>query len=488
MNAVTNAVAAATRSWSPYQSAIFDFVENGTGNAVVEAVAGSGKTTTLVEAFNRIKGNAVFLAFGKAIATELVSRGVNAKTFHSLCFSPVLRFCGINNIDKDKLRRIIADNLTDADVRTYGAFINELVKLAREAGVGCLVEDSEQVWLDIAEHHDLEVEGDMARAIHLARRLLQASNESPECDFTDLLYRSVLEGISLPKFDFVFVDEAQDTNAIQRAILRKISHAGTRIVAVGDPRQAIYGFRGADSRSLDLITEEFNAIRLPLTVSYRCPKSVVAFARQWVSHIESAPAAAEGVVGNLGTEWNGAMFDPTDLIICRTTKPLVALAYRMLRSGQGCKILGKSIGEGLQRLITRMNAKGIDALVEKLRKWEEREVEKAKARGNEAKIAAIQDQAESILCLIESLPETDRTVPALLRLLDTIFDQERGVTTLATIHKAKGLEADRVYWLNSSQCPSKWARKDWQKEQEANLCYVAATRAKQELYLIEEAR
>ena len=42
MNAIATAVPA--RSWSTYQQAIFDFVENGTGNAIVEAVAGSGKS------------------------------------------------------------------------------------------------------------------------------------------------------------------------------------------------------------------------------------------------------------------------------------------------------------------------------------------------------------------------------------------------------------------------------------------------------------
>ena len=487
MNAIATAVPA--RSWSTYQQAIFDFVENGVGNALVEAVAGSGKTTTIVEALKRVQGSSIFLAFNKAIAAELAERGVNARTFHSLCFSPVMRSTGAKAIDVNKLRRIIVDNLTDKDVQTYGAFINKMVGLARQAGVGCVIEDSEQVWLDIADHHDLEVDGgDMARGVFLARRLLQASNESPELDFDDLLYRAVLDGISLPRFDWVFVDEAQDTNAIQRAILRKLCHAGTRIVAVGDPAQAIYGFRGADSESLNLIAEEFSAVRLPLTVSYRCPGAVVEFARRWVSHIEAAPAAPAGVVSRLGEEWNGGMFEPTDLVVCRTTKPLVSLAYRMLRAGQGVRIMGREIGQGLQNLITKLNAKGVDALTAKIHAWSERESQKALSKGNDAKVAAIQDQADCILCLIESLSETDRTVPALLRLLDTLFADVRGVTTLATIHKAKGLEADRVYWLNSSQCPSKWAKKDWQVQQEHNLCYVAATRAKAELYLIEEKR
>jgi DNA helicase II / ATP-dependent DNA helicase PcrA len=58
---------------SKYQKAIYSFIENGKGNAVVEAVAGSGKTTTIVEATSRIppKDRAIFVAFNKSIATEL---------------------------------------------------------------------------------------------------------------------------------------------------------------------------------------------------------------------------------------------------------------------------------------------------------------------------------------------------------------------------------------------------------------------------------
>jgi superfamily I DNA/RNA helicase len=91
-----------------------------------------------------------------------------------------------------------------------------------------------------------------------------------------------------------------------------------------------------------------------------------------------------------------------------------------------------------------------------------------------------------VLCLIEGLGENSRTIPELLRVIDDLFDERRAGVTLATIHKSKGLEADRVYWLNASQCPAQWAKQDWQKQQERNLCYVAATRAKRELVLIEE--
>ncbi len=480
-----------SRTWSTYQNNVFDFVEHGTGNAIVEAVAGSGKTTTIVEALSRVQGASIFLAFNKSIADELKARGVNARTFHSLTYSAVTRFKNTRQVDADKLRRIVRAEFKGNDEVLYGSFVTKLVGLARQLGVGCLVPDVQQVWLDIATLHDLELDNDAAdlgRALELASELLSLSNASPMVDFDDLLYLAVKEGLSLPKFDFVFVDEAQDTNSIQRAILRKILKPGARMVAVGDPAQAIYGFRGASSNSMDLIADEFDCTRLPLTVSYRCATSVVNHARTWVDHIEPAPNAPEGVVEDLGTAWKPQVFQQGDLIVCRTTKPIVALGFTLLRNRIPAHIMGKEIGKGLKTLIEKQQAKGIDHLIQKLEAWGEREAEKARAKQDEAKVEQVYDKVDTIMVLIDGLGENRRTVPALLETIDQLFADAVGAVTLATIHKAKGLEADTVYWLNSSQCPSKWARQPWQQQQERNLCYVAVTRAKHTLRLIEDGK
>lgn len=479
------------REWSKYQQNVFSFVESGEGNAVVEAVAGSGKTTTIVEALSRVNGSSIFLAFNKSIATELKSRGVNARTFHSLTYSPVTRAKGATDIETNKLRRLIDANLKGEEVQLYGPFITKLVGLGRQAGIGCLVEDTPDAWLDLVKYHDLELESDRAdlgTALDFASKLLAWSCASPLVDFDDLLYLAVRDGLTLPKFDFVFVDEAQDTNAIQRAILRKIMKPTSRMVAVGDPAQAIYGFRGADSNSLDLIAEEFHCTRLPLTVSYRCPTAVIEHARQWVQHIEAAPGAPVGEVVALGTEWRPEIFAANDLVVCRTTKPLVVLGYRLMRARKPVYIMGKDIGDGLKALVQKMKAAGVDALAEKLQVWCERETEKALAKMQDAKVEAIQDKADALLYLIDALDENARTIPALLSLIDALFSSKAAATVLATIHKAKGLEADRVFWLNSSQCPAPWVKQDWQQQQERNLCYVATTRAHKSLFLIEDPK
>lgn len=477
--------------WSSYQADIFNFIEKEDGNAIVEAVAGSGKTTTIVEGIKRIPplATSIFLAFNKSIAEELKARGVNARTFHSLAFGTMLRHRNVKSVTSDKLQKLISQFFQRADVYDYGSFAARLVGLAKQSGIGCLVPDVESSWYDIVEHHGLTLEKEnasMTRAVELSRELLKLSNKSNLIDFDDMLYLPVLEGISLPKFDFVFVDEAQDTNAIQRALLRKIMKRTSRLVAVGDPAQAIYGFRGADSDSLGLIAEEFKCKTLPLSVSYRCAQSVVEYARNWVGHIEPSDSAPVGAVTELGTKWTLDTIKAKDLVVCRTTRPLVALAFRMLRNRKPAQILGRDIGQGLARLVKGFKTNSLSELEHRVEAWADREIEKAIAKQNESLASSTEDKAQCILMLVEELQREKSDVNGLLDVINKLFSDKSGCVMLMTIHKAKGLEGDRVFWLNSSSCPSKWAKQEWQKQQERNLCYVATTRAKQELILIEE--
>jgi DNA helicase II / ATP-dependent DNA helicase PcrA len=478
-------------NYSNYQKAVFEFVENGQGNAIIEAVAGSGKTTTIVEAMKRVPAgaSALFLAFNKAIAEELKSRGVNARTFHSFTYSPVLKYVGARAVESNKTRTLI-DYVLKSDSKIYYSFVNRLVGLAKQAGIGCLIDDTEANWAEIANHHDLELESEQAsfaKGLAYASQVLEEGNASQMVDFDDMLYYPVLHGIRLPKYDYVFVDEAQDTNAIQRALLKKILNAGGRIIAVGDPSQAIYGFRGADSEALNLIASDFSAIRLPLHVSYRCPKAVVKHAQNWVSHIQHADTAAEGKVTYLKNH-ESKHFSAGDMVVCRTTAPIIALAYSLIRDGVPAYVMGREIGQGLKSLVTRLNAKGIDQLLIKLEDWKVRECERFLAKGDDAKVNATIDKSECLRFLIEGLNETNRTIPALNAVIDNLFADKANAVKLATIHKSKGLEAKKVFWLNSSKCPAKWAKKEWQQEQERNLCYVATTRAQEELVLIEDSK
>lgn len=477
------------RNWSEHQQAIFAHVEDqSAGNAIVQAVAGSGKTTTMVEAQVKAVGTKIFLAFNKAIADELKARGVNARTFHSLCYSPVMQAKGLREVDMNKDTRLF-NSVHGYKARAYSKQVRQMVGLAKQAGLGCLVPETEQFWFDMIDHHGIDFETDsldVGAAVEMASDLLQAHIADFQMNFDDLLYMAVREDIALPKFDWVFVDEAQDTNAIQRALLHKITGDHSRVMAVGDKAQAIYGFRGADANSMELLRSEFDMVELPLTTTYRCPTSVVKYAQRWVKDIAAAPGAEEGTVRNLHDKWELEDFRPGDLIVCRTARQIITLGFKFIRNQIPAVVMGKEIGEGLKALVKKMNTTDLDELAERVTQWRDREVQKALKEDNEAKSESIYDKADAILNIIEGMPEDMRSFDQVISVLDYLFHPNANAVTLATIHKSKGLEAERVYWLNRSKCPAKWAEKEWEHQQEDNLCYVAATRAKRELYFLEE--
>jgi DNA helicase-2/ATP-dependent DNA helicase PcrA len=477
---------------TPAHQVIFDFLQSGTGSAIIDAVAGAGKTSTLIEGFGRIAGNAIFLAFNKSIATALQARcpsHVSARTFHSLCYNPVLKSMGIRQVNVNKIDELLSTTLSETQYRMYASFIKRLIGLARNAGLDAIEPLNGERLYALVELHDLQLENERAseaEAIELARRTLEVSNREQAADFDDLLYFAVKNGVKLPRFDWVFVDEAQDTNAIQRAILRKLMGPNSRLVAVGDAAQSIYGFRGADSEAMNILAAEFNCQRFPLSVTYRCAQSIVRFAQQFVPEITAATGAPEGSVTE-PESWEPKEIVPGDLVVCRNVKPLLGLGYAMLRQRLPVKILGSEIGNGLVTLLGKCSrgTDSIDEATSRIEAWRDREVEKALSRKQEAKADAIEDKANTLIMLAEELPENARTVAELTRVLRELFAEKVNAATLSTVHKAKGLEAHRVWWLCPSLCPSKWAKQPWQIQQEQNIQYVAVTRAARELRLIE---
>jgi urease gamma subunit len=200
---------------------------------------------------------------------------------------------------------------------------------------------------------------------------------------------------------------------------------------------------------------------------------VVEIAQRYVPTIECADTAEAGEVLTPAT-WSLDSFSDSDLVVCRNTAPLIDLAYRMIAAGRPVRVMGREIGQGLVNIVQRVAGRrttAIDAFLVKLATWRVRML--AKARDDESKVAAVEDKAQCIEMLARSVD----TVAELVRAIDAIFADGSGGVTLATVHKAKGLEAPRVFILEPDLMPSKWARQQWQIEQEHNLTYVAVTRA-----------
>lgn len=492
------------------QSTFFAWVKNETGSCVLEATAGSGKSTTLVQMLAYIPEatRVLMLAFGKDASIDLDGKvkrfatetgrniaNVQVKTFHSWGFAAIRKVIRRVTLDDNKVRQLAYDNLSAEEYKIYASVCVNLVRLAKGEGLGALTEGGMDEWQAIVDHHDISLDHDDAewtRAFEIADCLMRDSIRIAEdrgiIDYADQLYLPVLWNLTFPLQDILAIDEAQDSNPVRRAISRMSLAPGGRVIAVGDDDQSIVGFAGASNDALDLLAADFNCVRLPLTVSYRCPKSAEKLAKQFSQKFSVHENAPDGVLNeNAKLVETLAILTDRDAILCRNTAPLITLAYDLIKTERGCYVKGKEIGKGLSALINKMKAKGIEALIEKLDAYSQRETAKFLAKKQEEKASALNDRIECISVLIEGLPETDRTIPALLAKIESLFaDNGEGKLTLSTMHKAKGLEWNNVAIVRWDLCPSKWARQAWQRKQEKNLQFVATSRHRQGLYIVTD--
>ena len=533
---------------SEYQIKIFRHIEAAIAakqaggeieNAVAAAVAGSGKTTTIVAAAKLFPKawKVIFVAFNKDIVDELEKRlpqNIWAKTLNGLGWGVLRKFIMGENggvapkMDKYKVNGIIrrmrsTDRVFDLLCKDHYSSIKLLVSQAKANGIvpaelegrGWVsaegMEDTDDsVWADILLHHQKYVSPDVRPSvIAAARRVLTASLRDEESfDFDDQKYVSVVRrtesGNPLPcfKYDGIMIDEVQDVSRIDRLLLEmhkkpedcRFGTPGTVVMGVGDPRQAIYGFRGADVNSIEEFKRAFNAIELPLSISYRCSKAIVEHARAIYPVIEAAPNAPEGEVATLD-QFDINMLKSSDMVICRNNAPTVQLAYALIRARIPVFVKGRDIGRDLMSLIENMKAESVRDLAIKLGLWEEQQcaIIREANPDDEDSIQRIEDRADTVRVFIRE--NADDNVETLLSDISGMFGAEgydknddrdmRGKVVISSMHKSKGLEADRVFILDHHLMYGRWIKEDtWQWTQEMNLDYVATTRAMTSLFYI----
>lgn len=482
--------------FSSQQNALFDWVANGHGSVFLQARAGTGKTTTIIEACRYMKGSLAFAAYNKKIADEirdrLVESGVDtsdkrAGTFHSFGWASLRRIYQNARVDDKKIDTIMDDLRIPV---ALNSFTKRLVSLAKNQAVGLYDHpDDPNFWWGLINHHDLISDLEdvtlVKKGIECSREVLERSNQIVPAvvDFDDMIYIPAIKNVQTWQNDWLLVDEAQDTNQARRALARKMLKPGGRSIWVGDDRQAIYGFTGADDDAVERIIREFDCETLPLTVTYRCPPEIVAEAQKIVPDIVSASPNV-GLVERISLHdlLTSQGLSNRDAILCRKTAPLVSLAFTLIRQGTPCHVEGRDIGNGLKKLACRWKVKKLDVLLMKLEDYRESEVKKLMAKGRETMAEAVADRVETLLIVAEGCS----TIRDLLKKLDALFVDGKMTLTLSTVHKAKGREWDRVFILGRFQfMPSNWARQQWQKRQEQNLIYVSVTRAKETLKYVD---
>lgn len=474
---------------SKYQQAVFDEIESGNGNLIVEALAGSGKTTTILHGQRKMKGSTCLTSFIKAIVTELAKKAVpgTALTIHALGLKAITQAIGKKPEVQPKKVHSIIQNLTapllhwGMDMRTTLENVCEKVKLK-------MVDPSKPDDMKLAaDEYDL-LDGyddkEVATILDMVSPVLDECKRDPTViDFDDMVWLPHVLGLRMPKFDWVCVDEAQDLNAAQRELVAKTVDG--RVIFVGDSNQAVYGFAGAEIDSLDKIGSRFNAKRLPLSICYRCPASHVRLAQRIVPALEARPNAPEGVVEHYNEEWNIAgMMSDGDLVLCRINAPLAGIAMDLVRSGKKPVIYkGYDTSKVLLRLVEKRCGSGnlTPALV-RLKMYGQREIEKYEKLDQQDKAEKLRDQIETIIVVSDGCG----TVNGLANRIKTIFQSKGSGVLLSTIHRGKGLESDRVFLYRPDLLPFPKATKAWELQQERNLEYIACTRAKQALFIVHD--
>lgn len=484
---------------SAYQDGVVSFVRDAKGNLIVPAVAGGGKTFTLLQILKVIPRDkkVLFLAFNKDIVEELQKKiprsyyNVTVKTCHSFGFQSLKNAYKLNrdNINDGKYRDIAKTISQKWDMPEDGEkeYVSRVVKLAELARLN-LVNNAVDLEA-LAERHEIELtNGECKYAIDLIKMGMRSKKTM---DFTDMVFMpNVMKDVTVEQFDVVLIDECQDLNNCQRELMLKaVNPKGGRFVAVGDPKQAIYGFAGADINSYNTLKELPNTTELPLSICYRCDKKIIEMAQGLVPYIEARPDAPDGIVN---TQAEISDITDADMVLCRNTFPLVKLCLQYLAEGKKAFVKGVDIGMNLVRMIENTNQRDMADVFESL----DREARKimrnimrkenlSEAEARETKqFQAYMEKVDVIKLISQGLNDAIMVTNK----IKSIFEDEKEGIALSTIHKSKGLEADRVFIIHPELMPSKWAKKDWMMEQEYNLMYVAYTRAKHYLGFVSKSK
>ena len=494
---------------SKYQEAIFDFIEHGEGNLLIEAAAGSGKTWTLVKSIELIPDDKsiIFCAFNKDIVEELRKKTRNVKnidvmTLHSLgrkvlkysipgellAVQPLKYISYIRN----NLRELATKPLKHMSKKVYMTYTDNIMKYVDYGR--CYLCDCVEDFEFIRERYNIEDIGD---EIDVAIKVLAwgMSNLS-EIDYTDMIWLpNVLDVDVKTKYDYIMADECQDINKAERHLILKCFKEGTRLISVGDSNQAIYSFAGSDPASFNELKKLPNTTCMPLSISYRCAKNIVSFANKIVPTME---ANNDGREGDVKYEMRLDDVKDGDMMVCRTNAPLIQIYTKLVKEGKKAFVRGKDFGTQLISMVkgTEQKLLNIDCrndgvfarLYNDLFTTRNSIITQNMVDEIDAlRTSNVLNKYDAIKTL-EYLSEDILTASELIGKLEHVFnsDNETDGISLSTVHKAKGLEADRVFIIAPSLMPSKSAKKDWEVRQEMNLMYVAYTRAKNHLYFLSE--
>ncbi len=466
---------------TPEQSAIIEAARDSDRNILLSALAGAAKTSTLVMIAEALPDTQILcLAFNKKIAVEMQERlpaNCKAMTLNALGHRTWAEATGRRiRIETSKTYELVKAAIEEQsrdDARGLYEQMAELIRLV-DFGKSCgyipsdtyekakrLMDDEE--FFSHLEQQLSPLEQDIIRSATLTS--LKQAFEG-RCDFNDqILMPTVFHG-AFPRYPLILVDEAQDLSALNHATLRKL--AKKRLIAVGDQCQAIYGFRGAHEDGMSKLRQDFDMREMTLSISFRCPTSVVEHVQWRAPHMRWPDWARPGTVSHLAS-WSADDIAENGTIICRNNAPLFGIAIRLLRAGRTCELDGKDIITSITKTMRKFGSSDMrqQNVLDRIDAWLASEKEKNKRRAH----ARLEDRAECMRIFARQGATLGDGLAYAQHLMNL-----HSPLKLLTGHKSKGLEFDHVYFLDAGLVG--------QEEQDPNLRYVICTRTKETLTYI----
>ena len=513
--------------WTPQQTAIFDALRAQEfayrqkpflrSSFFIDAKAGSSKSTVCLEAMQVVTSlgaSPCYIMFTRATVDEFKAKAINIpgakiSTAHSFGMGALKRALPNAVMVKEKVEKLAFAACQGQ--KRYQKYVPHMVKtidLLKANGVG--IPGITTSAADVFNQHDImevihEDHEDWFKGA-ITTIYNQSISDKSTFDFSDMIFFPLLLNLPLEQFDYVFVDEAQDTNATRALMYKRMIKPWGCLFVVGDTAQAIYGFSGADTDAITMLEEIAKARgpvqHFPLAVCFRCDSDIIALAQTIEPLIQAKEGASSGSVSTITYDsWFEEIIDRTaedphcltfDAVLCRCNAPLLALAFRLRTCKIPCRIEGKDLGYSLIRLIEQLqNREEIDLLCLDARLDDWIAHQRIKHAEVQSRLALAEDRYECAKSCISGLQphETIKTLISTIRDLFSDKDYRTGevkkALTLSSIHKAKGREWPSVYLLApDALMPHPKAKGGWQARQEKNLMYVAYTRAKHNLVSI----
>ena len=487
---------------------------------LIVAGPGTGKTTTITERIHHLtarlkpKEKILAITFTNKAAEEMTARlrilGVDLKTlvetgtFHAFSLHLLRRY-------HERLKFPLTFSIVSPD---------EVDVLAKDFWPDRSSQERRAILQKIADWKASLLPATDDPDVNAFRELMR---ERSLVDFDDILRDAVLllrEEADIraevqAQYPFIFVDEYQDVSAVQVALLKELVCPGGMLTAIGDPNQAIYGFRGSDVRYFHTFAEMFKpAMVLALSRNYRSGGDLVAAGGQVIekgARFPVSPVTAEINAKGL-LKVHACLTDKAEAeSVAHMIERLVGGMSNFSRSsgrvqeGEGGRSFGdiavlyrlnaqgRLIAEALERLGVPCQISGDHALKLSAQTRAALKVMPAGTRPLEALGALRQKDAElnENWDYFEAISRGVKTVAEFFDIIALQTPEDRYVAkaekvSLMTLHAAKGLEFPVVFIVGCEEglTPLNLEFFTSDLEEERRLFYVGMTRAKEELYLL----